>query len=345
MRLLDFRSDTVTQPSPAMRRAMAEAPVGDDAYGEDPTVLRLEERTAELLGHPSGIFVASGTQANQIAIGLFCRPGDEVIAEAGSHCIHHEAGGIAALWGAQPRTIVGERGLISPQQLAEVIRPNADQFPRSKLLCIENTHNRGGGTAWPISQFSSVVAAARQAGLNVHLDGARLFNAQVATGTAASEYGRLTDTTCVCFSKGLGAPVGSVLCGSAELIREARRLRRRLGGGMRQAGILAAAGLYALEHNISRLEADHANARRLAQLLAGLGSVEVDPSRVETNILFTGFPGVATDTVAKFRQAGVLVNAEGARSNIVRWVCHLDITPADVEEAVARVGPLVRASA
>src|SRR5258708_4866424 len=208
MRLLDFRSDTVTQPSPAMRRAMAEAPVGDDAYGEDPTVRRLEDRTAELLGHPSGIFVASGTQANQIAIGLFCRPGDEVIAEAGSHCIHHEAGGIAALWGAQPRTIVGERGLISPQQLAEVIRPNADQFSRSNLLSIPTPHNRGGGTAWPISQFRSVVAAARQAGLNVHLDGARLFNAQVATGTAASNYGRASGKSLVRLREGRVAAGG-----------------------------------------------------------------------------------------------------------------------------------------
>jgi threonine aldolase len=345
MRLLDFRSDTVTKPSPEMRRAMAEAPVGDDVYGEDPTVRRLEERTAELLGHPAGLFVTSGTQANQIAIGLFCRPGDEVIAEAGSHCINSEAGGIAALWGAQPRAIVGERGLISTQQLTEAVRPSSDHYPRSKLLCIENTHNRGGGTAWPISHFRSLVAAARQAGLNVHLDGARLFNAQVATGTGASEYGKLTDTTCVCFSKGLGAPVGSVLCASTELAREGRRLRRRLGGGMRQAGILAAAGLYALEHNISRLAEDHANARKLAQLLSGLGSVEVDPSRVETNIVFAGFPGLASDTVAKLRRAGVLVNAEGARPNVVRWVCHLDVTSADVEEAVARVKPLVRASA
>ncbi len=345
MRLLDFRSDTVTQPSPGMRRAMAEAPVGDDAYGEDPTVRRLEERTAELLGHPAGLFVTSGTQANEVAIGLFCRPGDEVIAEAGSHIIHNEAGGIAALWGAQPRTLVGERGLISVQQLTEAIRPNGDQYPRSKLLSIENTHNRGGGTAWPISQFRSIVAAARQAGLSVHLDGARIFNAQVATGTPASEYGRLTDTACVCFSKGLGAPVGSVLCGNTELIREARRLRRRLGGGMRQAGIIAAAGLYALEHNISRLQEDHANARKLAQLLSGLGSVEVDPSRVETNMVFAGFPGPASDTVAKLRRAGVLVNAEGTRPNVVRWVCHLDITRADVEEAAARMEPLLRASA
>src|SRR5260370_22309716 len=196
-----------------MRGAMDEGRVGDDAYGEDPTVRRLEERTAELLGHPAGLFVTSGTEAKEVAMSLLWRPGEEVIAEAGSHIIHNEAGGIAALWGAQPRTLVGERGLISVQQLTEAIRPNGDQYPRSKLLSIENTHNRGGGTAWPISQFRSIVAAARQAGLSVHLDGDRIFNAQVATGTPASEYGRLTNTTPVRFSNGLHGPVGLTVMG------------------------------------------------------------------------------------------------------------------------------------
>jgi threonine aldolase len=342
MRVLDFRSDTVTRPSPEMRRAMADAEVGDDAYGEDPTVRRLEERCAELLGLPAGVFVTSGTQANQIAIGLHCRPGDEVLAEASSHCIQYEGGGMSGLWGAQPCPIASERGILSPEAVRGALRPRNEHYPKSALLCLENTHNRGGGSVWPLQQFGQVVRVAREHRLFVHLDGARLFNAQAASGTPVSAYAGLTDTTSICLSKGLGAPVGSVLCGSRERMREARRLRLRLGGGMRQAGILAAAGLYALEHNIERLPDDHALARKLAEGLREIAGVEVDLSRVETNIVFADFPLAGPEAVGKLRKAGILVNAEGSRANSLRWVCHLDVTEADVREALGRLPQALR---
>jgi threonine aldolase len=334
---IDLRSDTVTRPSPGMRKAMAEAEVGDDVYDEDPTVHRLEERTAELLGQPAGLFVTSGTLANQLAIGIACRPGDEVLAEAGSHCVNFEGGGMAATWGAQPRGLEGERGLLSPEQVMAAVRPPNDHHPRSRLLCLENTHNRGGGSVWPLDRYRRVVEAGRQAGLQVHLDGARLFNAQVAIGVKAVEYARVADTATVCFSKGLGAPVGSVLCGSRDRIKEARRLRKRLGGGMRQSGILAAAALYALEHNVERLGEDHENARRLAKGLAGIPGIRVDAARVETNMVFADFPGTAADAVARLKGKGVLVNAEGSKPQTVRLVTHLDVSAPDIDDAVSRI--------
>jgi threonine aldolase len=341
MKIIDLRSDTVTRPSPEMRRAMAEAEVGDDVYGDDPTVQRLEDRTAELLGLAAGVFVASGTQGNQIAIGLHCRMGDEVIAESGSHCINSEGGGMAALWGVQPRSLEADRGLLSPEQVEAAVRIADEHHPRSRLLCLENTHNRGGGSVWPIERFRSVVQVARRHGLSVHLDGARLFNAQVASGTPVAEYARLADTATVCFSKGLGAPVGSVLCGSKELIKEARRLRKRLGGGMRQAGILAAGALYALTHNVERLADDHRNARRLAQGLAEIPGVKVDPARVETNLVFADFPIPATDAVAQLKAVGVLTNAEGSRPTSLRMVSHLDVSSEAIEDAIQRVRQLL----
>jgi len=337
MNFIDFRSDTVTRPSPGMRRAMAEATVGDDVYGEDPTVRALEERVAGLLGQPAGLFVTSGTQANQISIGLHCRPGDEVLADAGSHCIHFEGGAMAALWGAQPRPLEGQRGLFSAAQLTAAVRPVNDHTPRSRLVCFENTHNRGGGTVWPLAQYQQAVAAARAAQLAVHLDGARLFNAQASGGGLVIEYAKLADTATVCFSKGLGAPVGSVLCGSVDLMREARRLRKRLGGGMRQAGILAAAALYALEHNVERLTDDHRNARRLAAGLASLPGFRVDPARVETNMVFADCAAGALAAVARMKASGVLANPEGSHPDSIRLVCHLDVTAADVDEALKRI--------
>ncbi|KFE67678.1 low-specificity L-threonine aldolase [Hyalangium minutum] len=335
MKPIDFRSDTVTKPTPAMRRAMAEAEVGDDVYGEDPTVNRLEERIAERLGLEAALFVPSGTQANQIAMGVHCRPSDEVICEAGSHIIQYEGGALAALWGVQPQVLPSERGLVTPEQVAAAIRTDNIHAPRSRLLSLENTHNRGGGTVWPLERFQAVVEVARKAGLAVHLDGARLFNAQVATGTPASGWAKLTDTTSVCFSKGLGAPVGSALAGSAALIREARRLRKRLGGGMRQAGILAAAALHALEHHVERLAEDHAHARRLAAGLAEVKGVKAEPSRVETNILLVEFTRPASEMVSKLASLGVLLNATGP--NTARLVCHLDVSAADIDEALSRV--------
>jgi threonine aldolase len=336
MKPIDFRSDTVTKPTPAMRRAMAEAEVGDDVYGEDPTVNRLEERVAERLGLEAALFVPSGTQANQIAMGLHCRQGDEVITEAGSHILQYEGGAVSALWGIQPQPLPGEHGLLTPEQVGAAARGENVHAPRSRLLSLENTHNRGGGTVWPLERFQAVVEVARKAGLAVHLDGARLFNAQVATGTPAASWAKLTDTTSVCFSKGLGAPVGSALAGSAALIREARRLRKRLGGGMRQAGILAAAALHALEHHVERLAEDHAHTRRLAAGLAELAGVKgVDPSRVETNILLVEFTRPASELVSRLASLGVLLNATGPYS--ARLVCHLDVSAADIDEALSRI--------
>ena len=337
MKPIDLRSDTVTLPTAAMRRAMAEAEVGDDVYAEDPTVRRLEERVAELLGLPAALFVPSGTMANQLAIGLHCRQGDEVIAEAGSHCIHFEGGALSALWGAQPHGLVGDRGLLSAGQVLAAIRPLNDHLPRTRLLTLENTHNRGGGRVWPIDRFSAVVDAARRGGLAVHLDGARLFNASVRAGVPVSEYARRTDTTSVCFSKGLGAPVGSALAGASDLIREARRLRKRLGGGMRQAGILAAGALYALDHHVDRLAEDHLHASLLAQGLAAIPGMRLDPAQVETNMIFTDLPCLAADGVSRLKDVGVLINAEGSSPTAVRLVCHLDISRSDVDEVLRRI--------
>lgn len=335
MKPIDFRSDTVTKPTPAMRRLIADAEVGDDVYGEDPTVRRLEERVAERLGLEAAVFVPSGTQANQIAIGAHCRSGDEVLTEEGSHILHYEGGAVPALWGVQPAALPGERGLLKPETVAAAVREDNVHNPRTRLLSLENTHNRGGGTVWPLERFRAVVEAGRKAGLAVHLDGARLFNAEVAAGKPASEWASLTDSTSVCFSKGLGAPVGSALAGRADVIREARRLRKRLGGGMRQAGILAAAALYALEHHVERLAEDHANARRLAEGLAQLPGVKVDLSRVETNMVFADLARPAAEASALLLKQGVLANPTGPHS--IRLVCHLDVSRADIDDALARI--------
>jgi threonine aldolase len=319
-----------------MRRAMAEAEVGDDIYGEDPTARRLEERVAELLGKEAALFVPSGTQANQIAIGLHCRPGDEVLAEANSHIFHYESGGVSGLWGVQPGPLAGERGLITPEQVTAAVRTDFIS-PRSRLLSLENTHNRGGGKVWPLERFRAVVEAGRAAGLAVHLDGARLFNAAVAAGTPASAWVSLTDTAAVCFSKGLGAPVGSAIVGSKAHIEEARRLRKRLGGATRQVGIIAAGALYALENNVERLAEDHAHARRLAAGLAELPGVTVDPSQVETNMIVADFPLPVKQMLAKLAAHGVLGGSSGAGPRSVRLVTHLDVSASDIDEALARI--------
>ncbi|EAU69563.1 L-allo-threonine aldolase [Stigmatella aurantiaca DW4/3-1] len=286
------------------------------------------------LGLEAALFVPSGTQSNQIAMGLHCRPGDEVITEAGSHILQYEGGALSALWGVQPQPLPGEHGLLSPEQVSAAVRTENIHAPRSRLLSLENTHNRSGGTVWPLERFREVVAAGRRAGLAVHLDGARLFNAQVATGTPAADWAKLTDTTSVCFSKGLGAPVGSALVGSAALIQEGRRLRKRLGGGMRQAGMLAAAALYALDHHVERLAEDHAHTRRLAVGLAELPGVKVDLARVETNILLVEFARPSQEMVPRLAARGLLVNATGPHS--VRLVCHLDVSASDIDEALSR---------
>jgi len=335
----DFRSDTVTRPTPAMRAAMASAEVGDDVFRDDPTVRRLEEATAERLGHEAGLFVPSGTQGNQIAIGVFCRPGDEVVLDANSHSVHYEAGGTGALWGAQMRPLASPRGILSESQVREAIRPDDDHAPHTRLVILENTHNRGGGAVWPLDAFRRVLKVAREKGLAVHLDGARLWNAEAATGSPVRSWAEGCDSTTVCFSKGLGAPVGSVLVGSRTFIHEARRLRKRLGGGMRQVGIIAAGALYALEHHVARLAEDHHHARLLAEGLQALPGVTVDLARVETNMVYADFPGDADEAVTRLRDAGVLGHAVGPRT--LRFVCHLDVGREDVRRALEAVARLV----
>lgn len=337
MKPIDLRSDTVTRPSPGMREAMARAEVGDDVYGEDPTVNRLQERAAELLGKEAALFVASGTMANQIALGLLTRPGDEVICDEGAHPVNYEAGAIPALWGVQPRTLRGERGLLDPAAVEAAVRPAGDHFPRSRVLEIENTHNRGGGSVYPLERVRALAEVAHRHGLHLYLDGARLLNAVVASGTPARDYAAHATLASLCLSKGLGAPVGSILAGPRDLILEARWLRKRLGGAMRQAGILAAAGLWALDHNVDRLAEDHESARALAAALQALPGVRV-PHPVETNMVFASFEGrEATALVARFRAAGVLANPEGSRPDVVRFVTHLDVSRADVAEAARRI--------
>jgi threonine aldolase len=326
-----------------MREAMARAEVGDDVYGEDPTVARLEERSADLLGKEAALFVASGTMANQVALGVLARGGDEVICEAGAHCFAFEGGALAALWGIQARTVTGERGVLDPRAVEAAIRPDDAHYPRTRAIAIENTHNRGGGKAWPLAAVRAVGEVAARRGLALYMDGARLLNAVVATGTSARDYAASATLASLCFSKGLGAPVGSVLAGPRPLLQEARRLRKRLGGGMRQAGILAAAGLFALDHHVERLAEDHAHAARLGNLLSQLPGARLQ-FPVETNLLFVAFEGrSAADLCARLREVGVLCNPEGSRPELVRFVTHLDVSAADIEEAARRVAGVVGA--
>ena len=343
MALIDLRSDTVTRPSAGMRAAMASAEVGDDVFGEDPTVNSLEARVAALLGKEAALFVPSGTMANQLSLGTLLSPGDELLVEAGSHCIVFEGGGLAAFWGAQPLALFGERGLLSAAQL--VARPAGnDHLPRTRALAVENTHNRGGGSVWPLERLRAVTARARELGLFVHLDGARLFNASVASGVAPKDFAACADTVSVCLSKGLGAPVGSLLASTAERVRAARRLRKRFGGGMRQAGILAAAGHYALDHNVERLAVDHANARRLAAALNASPGMSAPPP--ETNLVFVDL-APALDVarfVAAARENGVLCGGEGAPGR-VRLVTHLDVDERAMDVAAAALARAAGAAA
>ena len=336
MQPIDLRSDTVTRPTPAMREAMARAEVGDDVYGEDPTVNALEARVADLCGKEAALFVPSGTMANQIALGVLARPGEEVICEQGAHCVNFEGGALSALWGIQPRTLAGERGILDPAAVEAAIRGDNDHFPRTRVVEIENTHNRGGGSVWPLATVRAVCAVAARRGLSVYLDGARLLNAVVASGVSARDYAEGATLSSLCLSKGLGAPAGSLVAGPRDAIREARRLRKRLGGGMRQAGVLAAAGLHALDHHVARLAQDHASARLLGRRLQEMGASL--PFPVETNMVFAAFPGrSAAEVVPAFRAAGVLCNPEGTRPDLVRFVTHLDVSEADVAEAADRM--------
>jgi threonine aldolase len=337
MKVIDLRSDTVTRPSPGMREAMARAEVGDDVYGEDPTVNLLQERVADLLGKETALFVASGTMANQAALGALTRPGDEIVCDEGAHPVNFEGGALAALWGVQVRTLRAPRGILDPAEVEAAVRPASEHFPRTRVLEIENTHNRGGGAVYPLERVRALAEVARRRGLLVYLDGARLLNAQVASGVPARDYAAHATLASICLSKGLGAPAGSAIAGPRDLVREAHRLRKRLGGAWRQAGILAAAGLYALDHNVPRLAEDHENARRLGAALAALPGVAL-AYPVDTNLVFASFAGrIAADVARRLGEAGVLCNAEGSRPDLVRFVTHLDVSRDDVEEAVRRV--------
>lgn len=322
--MLDLRSDTVTKPTPGMREAMARAEVGDDVYGEDPTVAALEERTAALLGKEAALFVPSGTMGNQLAILLSTRPGDEVIVGEGSHCAWYESGAGAALAGVQ-FAVAGSGGLFTADEMEEAVKPVADHYPRTSLVVVENTHNRAGGRIFPQADIREIAARARARGHRLHLDGARLWNASIATETSLAELAEPFDTISICFSKGLGAPVGSALVASRETIRQARRLRKMLGGGMRQVGVLAAAALYALDHHIERLADDHANAKAFVAELRRTGALDLftvaDP---ETNIVNVDLASIdAAKVVEDARSLGLLVGST-AKARI-RIVFHLEI--------------------
>lgn len=331
MQVCDLRSDTVTRPTPGMRAAMAAAEVGDDVYGEDPSMRALEERVAELFGKEAALFVPSGTMGNQIGMLVHTRPGDEVIIGEGSHCSFYESGAASA-WAGVQFAVAGRGGLFVADELVEAIKPSADHFPRSRLVIIENTHNRAGGRVFPQGEIVAIARAARAHGLALHLDGSRIWNSAVVSGLSLPELASPFDTLNVCFSKGLGAPVGSAVVGTREHIVAAHRFRKMLGGGMRQAGILAAGALYALEHHRVRLVEDHRNARSFAEALQGAPGIAVSLDHVETNIVqLTTTVLDAAELVQRARSHGVLMNATGKRT--LRAVTHLDVSESDVRRA------------
>ncbi len=337
--MIDLRSDTVTRPTPGMLAAMLAAPVGDDVFGEDPTVIELEQRVAAMFGHEAGLFVPSGTMSNQIAVRIHCRPQDEVLLESTSHIYLWEAGGPAALSGVTCRPLNGRYGRLDVTDFEGQIRPNDMHCVRTRLVCLENTHNRGGGTIYPLESTRRISDWARHNGLATHLDGARIWNAIAATGIAAERWGRLFDTVSVCFSKGLAAPVGSALLGPKDLIVQARRVRKLLGGAMRQVGILAAACLYALDHHLERLAEDHENARLIADAVREVPGLTLVPPEVETNLVwFEVSPrwGSARDLAERLKAEGVLVAALGA--NVIRAVTHLDVN----REQCRRAASIIR---
>jgi len=333
--IIDLRSDTLTQPTAAMRSAMAQAPVGDDVWGEDPTVARLQERSADLLGKPAALFVPSGTMANQIALLAHCDRADEVFVGDGNHSLYYESGAGPA-WAGVTFTVVGRHGLFTAEQLVDTIRPRDQHFPRPRLVTIENTHNRSGGRVFPQSDVEAIAEAAHSRGLSLHLDGARVWNASIATGTPPATLCGPVDSVSACFSKGLGAPVGSVLAGDSDFVARAHRYRKMLGGGMRQAGILAGACLHALDHHVARLADDHDNAHALARALSVVDGIRCDPTQVQTNIVVFEVTGQsAPDFVGLAAEHGVKLAA--LDQTHVRAVTHLDVSAADTQEAAQRL--------
>lgn len=339
--MIDLRSDTVTRPTPAMREAMMAAPLGDDVLGDEPSVQALEAKAADLVGLEAALFVPSGTMANQLAIRSVCEPGDEIIAHRDSHIIHYETGAPAALAGCMIAPLDGEGGVFGPEAVHAAIRHRDQHNPVSRMLVIENTHNRGGGTVWPVDRFEATAKAGHERGLHVHIDGARLLNACVAAGCAPGAYTAHADSVSICFSKGLGAPVGSVLAGPSALIARARRFRKMFGGAMRQSGLLAAAASHALDHHVARLADDHANARRLAAAIEGHDGLHLErpAAEIPTNmVFFTLDPrhGDAAAFCGRLAARGVAAIPMGPAR--VRLVTHLDVSSDDIDHAAVAIG-------
>lgn len=333
-RVIDLRSDTVTQPTPAMRAAMAEAEVGDDVYGEDPTVRRLEAMAAERMGKEAALFVTSGTMGNLVCLLTHCQRGDEAIVGDQAHVLHYEGGGASAFGGIELRTVPNdERGMLDLDAVEATVRGQNIHFPRTAVLCLENTHNRCHGGVITPEETAAVAEIARRHEIAVHLDGARIFNAAVALGVAPARLTEAVDSVTFCFSKGLAAPVGSVVCGSRAFVEQARRVRKQLGGGMRQVGVIAAAAIVALETMVDRLAEDHEHARALAEGLAQIPGVRLDPTLVQTNIVLFDVDHPSA-FMRRLRDLGVLTTPSGTH---VRMVTHYGITRADIDEALERV--------
>jgi threonine aldolase len=339
---MDFRSDTVTKPTEAMRQAMLEAEVGDDVYGEDPTANRLEEIAKNILGKEDALFVTSGTQGNQIAILTHCRRSDEILLESESHIFWSEAGASSALAGVQTRTLPGIRGAMDPNQVEKAIREDNIHHPTTGLICLENTHNKSGGKIVPLETMRDIYQIAQKKEVPVHLDGARLFNAAVAKGVPVSEFTQYVDTVQVCLSKGLSAPVGCILAGSKTFIRDARKWRKRLGGGMRQIGVIAAPGIIALEQMVDRLAEDHTLARELAKGLDAIPTLSVDVDGVETNIVLCNIKNTGLtneDFLSRLQNQGILAIAFG--DGVIRFVTHREITKDMVEQALNKIADIL----
>lgn len=338
--MIDLRSDTITQPTPGMRSVMANAVVGDDVLGDDPTVRALEAFVAELLGKEAAVYMPSGTMTNQVALRVHTEPGDEIVLESEAHIYYYEGGAPAALSGVMCRLVQGNQGIFTAEQLRQALRPPDMHFPCTKLVCLENTHNRGGGSIFPLAEIEAIAQVCQDRHLMLHLDGARFWNACIASGISEADYARPFDTLSVCFSKGLGAPVGSALVGSAASIQRARRFRKMFGGGMRQAGILAAGALYALQHHRARLQEDHENAQRLAIGLQQIEGLSIDPTAVQTNIVVFRTTIPAQILVDRLFAQGVAVFAVG--TDAIRAVTSLMVTPSQIEQALEIVAEAVK---
>ncbi len=340
--LIDLRSDTITQPTPAMREAIAAAKVGDDVFGDDPTVNALESYVAHLLGKEAAIFMPSGTMTNQVALRTHTEPGDEIIVESQAHIYYYEGGAPAVLSGVMCRLIQGKQGIFTASDLIKTLRPTDVHFPKTKLVCLENTHNRGGGKVYPLSEIKAIAQVCQEHELKFHLDGARFWNACIATGIAEADYAQPFDTVSVCFSKGLGAPIGSALVGSNESIERSRRFRKMFGGGMRQAGIIAAGALYALKHHRERLAEDHINAKILAKGLHQIQGIEINPEDVQTNIVIFHTTSISAQTlVERLKEKGVAVLAVGSKS--LRAVTNLMVDREQIQQVPGLVEAAINA--